>query len=107
MKLGCALLALILTRKMQNLCVRFAKTTEEISSLRIEELKKRLNDSSFKEAIIATNPTTEGDATAIYLKKVLESFKLKTTKLGRGLPTGAEVEYADEETLKSALEGRK
>jgi len=66
-----------------------------------------LLDASFKEFIIATNPTTEGEATALYLERLLKPFHKKITRLGRGLPVGGELEYADEETLASALEGRK
>ena len=62
-----------------------------------------------KEIIIATNPTMEGDATAMYLSKKLKvkSQKLKVTRLGMGIPTGADLEYADEVTLREALAGRR
>ena len=60
-----------------------------------------------KEIILATNSTTEGQATALYLERLLKPLNKKITRLGRGLPVGAELEYADEETLSSALEGRK
>ena len=59
------------------------------------------------EVILATNLTTEGEATALYIERLLEKANIKSTRLGRGLPIGGEIEYADEETLKSALEGRK
>lgn len=74
---------------------------------RIEELKERIKNNGFKEIIIATNPTTEGEATALYIKRELKPFNIKITRLGRGLPVGGELEYADEETLTSAFEGRK
>ena len=75
---------------------------------RIRELKKRItNDSSIKEIIIATNSTTQGEATALYLKRLLESSNKKIVKLARGLPVGGELEYADEETISSAFEQRK
>ncbi len=88
---------------------------EDIEKLRIKELKERvlnpqnfgIRDLEIKEIIIATNPTTEGEATALYLERVLKPFNKKITRLGRGLPVGGELEYADEETLGSALEGRK
>lgn len=88
---------------------------EDIKKLRIEELEKRLkNNSNFKEIIIATNPTTEGESTALYLERKLKSIQFpenkkppKVTRLGKGLPVGGELEYADEETLSSAFEGRK
>lgn len=74
----------------------------------IEELKKRIkNNSEIKEIIIATNSTTEGEATALYLERELKLFNKKITRLARGLPMGGELEYADNETLKNALEGRK
>ncbi len=85
---------------------------EDFSSIRIKELKKRLkNHSDFdlpriKEVIIATNQNTEGDATATYIARVLDELRIKNTRLGRGLSTGSELEYADDETLSSALKGR-
>ena len=76
--------------------------------IRDQELKKRIvKDSNIKEIIIATNSTTEGRATALYLENILKDFNKKITKLARGLPVGGELEYADEETLLSALEQRK
>ena len=65
---------------------------------------------SIKEIILATNPTMEGEATAMYIAKNLKSqilnLKLKITRIGRGLPVGADIEYADEITLQRAMEGR-
>jgi len=73
-----------------------------------KELKKRIkNDSKIKEIIIATNPTTEGQATALYLEKMLKPFNKEITQLAKGLPVGGELEYADKETLSSAFKGRK
>ncbi|KPJ57055.1 hypothetical protein AMJ49_02770 [Parcubacteria bacterium DG_74_2] len=87
---------------------------EEIEKLKINELLERIKNpekfgqkAGFKEIIIAINPTTEGEATALYLERKLKPLGKKITRLGRGLPVGAELEYADEETLGSALEGRK
>jgi len=88
---------------------------EDIKSLRVKELIERIKnpkkfgilDAQFKEIILAINPTTEGEATVLYLEKVLKPLNIKITHLARGLPIGAELEYADEETLGSALEGRK
>lgn len=87
---------------------------EDLQNLRTEELKKRIENSesfgvksSFQEIILALNPTTEGEATTLYLQRILEPLKIKTTRLGRGLPIGGEVEYADEETLRNALESRR
>lgn len=77
-------------------------------NLRFKQLADRFkNQNEIEEIIIATNPTTEGDATALYLAKNLEPFKLKITRLARGLPTGGELEYMDETTLTNALAGRK
>lgn len=78
-----------------------------------DDLVKRINErdgEEVKEIIIATNPTMEGDATAMYIKKKLqesENPKPKITRLGMGIPTGADLEYADETTLIQAIEGRK
>jgi len=80
---------------------------EDMEKLRIKELQERIQDSPIEEIIIAVNPTTEGEATALYLERILKPLNKKTTRLGRGLPIGGELEYADEETLGSALEGRK
>jgi len=80
----------------------------DIEKLRIKELEERIkNHPEIKEIILATNSTTEGQATALYLERLLKPLNKKITRLGRGLPVGAELEYADEETLSSALEGRK
>jgi recombination protein RecR len=85
------------------------KKEKSIKKLRIEELLKRAENPEIKEIIIATNPTTEGEATALYLERLLENLpqSCQITRLGRGLPVGGELEYADEETISSALEGRK
>jgi recombination protein RecR len=80
---------------------------EDIKKLRGEELLERVKKSEVKEVIIAINPTTEGEATALYLERLLKPLNKKITRLGRGLPVGGELEYADEETLGDALEGRK
>lgn len=80
---------------------------EEIKNLKINELLIRVKKGGLEEVIIATNPTTDGETTALYLARVLKSFDLKITRLGRGLPTGGDIEYADDMTLSSALEGRK
>lgn len=81
---------------------------KDIKELRIEKLKERVKQHpGIKEIIIATNPTPEGEATALYLERALKLFNKKISRLGRGLPIGGELEYADEQTLKEALEGRK
>ena len=82
---------------------------EDIDNLRIEELKKRAAQGSFSEIIIALNPTPEGKATSMLVERVLKeiSQNFKITHLAKGIPVGGELEYADEETLESAFEGRK
>jgi len=80
----------------------------DIEKLRIKELKDRLkNHPEIKEIILALNPTPDGEATTLYLERLLKPYQIKITKLGKGLPVGGELEYADEETLSSALESRK
>ncbi|WP_298483334.1 recombination mediator RecR [uncultured Ruminococcus sp.] len=74
--------------------------------LRIRELLARLNRGDIREVIMATNPTVEGDATAMYLAQLLEPLGVKVTRLAFGLPVGGTLEYADEVTLFKALENR-
>ncbi len=81
---------------------------EDFQRIRNEELKIMIkNHPEVKEVIIAADSTAEGRATSLYLKRMLSDFKVKVTQLGQGLPVGGELEYADEETLSSALESRK
>jgi recombination protein RecR len=75
--------------------------------LRIRELLPRLKDGSIKEIILATNPTMEGEATAMYIERLISPLGIKATRIARGLPVGGDIEYADETTLSRALEGRK
>lgn len=75
--------------------------------LRIRELLPRLRDGVVKEIILATNPSMEGEATAMYIQRLVKPLGIKTTRIARGIPIGAELEYADEITLRRALEGRK
>lgn len=74
--------------------------------LRIKELLQRVRDGAFGEVIVATNPNVEGEATALYLGKLLRPLGLRVTRLARGLPVGGDLEYTDEITLGKALEGR-
>lgn len=74
--------------------------------LKIQELLPRLRGGKVKEVILATNPSMEGEATAMYLQKLISPLGVKVTRLARGLPVGADLEYADEITLTRALEGR-
>ena len=72
----------------------------------IKELLARLNDGEVTEVIMATNPTVEGEATAMYLSRLLKPLGLKITRLAYGIPVGGDLEYADDVTLARALEGR-
>jgi len=88
---------------------------EEMNKLKIAELQERianpskfgLDDAKLEEIILAFNPTTEGEATMLYLERLLKPLPVKISRLAVGLPIGAELEYADEETLSSALIARK
>lgn len=75
--------------------------------IKIPELIKRLQDESIKEVILATNPTIEGEATAMYISRLLKPSGIKVTRIAHGLPVGGDLEYADEVTLTKALEGRR
>ena len=75
--------------------------------LRIRELLNRVAGGDIQEVIMATNPDTEGDATAMYISKLLRPFEIKVTRLGFGVPVGSNLEYADDATLLRALEGRR
>jgi recombination protein RecR len=74
--------------------------------LRIEDLVMRVGDGNFQEIILATNPTLEGESTALYLQRRLVGSGVRLTRLARGLPVGGDLEYTDEITLSRALEGR-
>ena len=74
--------------------------------LHIKELLARVNAGGVKEVIMATNPTVEGEATAMYLSRLLKPLSVKVTRLAYGIPVGGDLEYADEVTLSRALEGR-
>jgi recombination protein RecR len=74
--------------------------------LRIQELLSRLNSGEVTEVILATNPNLEGEATAMYLTRLLRPLGVKVTRLARGLPVGGDLEYADDVTLTRAMEGR-
>jgi len=75
--------------------------------LRIAELLRRLAGGTVHELIVATNPRVEGEATALYLAKVIKPLGVKVTRIAHGLPVGGDLEYADEVTLARALEGRR
>ncbi len=74
--------------------------------LKTDRLVKRVQDGSFKEIIIATNPTVEGEATALFLARSLRDCNVKITRLAMGLPVGSDLDFADQVTIKKSLEGR-
>lgn len=74
--------------------------------LRMKELMTRLGDDKVKEVIIATNPTVEGETTAMYLSRLIKPLGIKVTRIANGVPVGGDLEYIDEVTLARALEGR-
>jgi len=75
--------------------------------IKIKELLARLMDGSVKEVILATNPRVEGEATAMYLSKLIKPLGVKCTRIAHGIPVGGDLEYTDEVTLTKALEGRR
>lgn len=75
--------------------------------IKIKELLARLREGDVKEIILATNPNIEGEATAMYVSKLLKPLGIKTTRIAHGIPVGGDLEYADEVTLAKALEGRR
>lgn len=77
-----------------------------VNDLNIEKLFDRIKDQKVEEVIIATNPNTEGETTALYLAKILQNTGVKVTRIAYGLPLGGHLEYADALTLSKALEGR-
>ena len=74
--------------------------------IKIKELLARLMDGTVKEIILATNPRVEGEATSIYISKLVKPLGIKVTRIARGIPIGGDLEYTDEVTLAKALEGR-
>lgn len=75
--------------------------------LKVKELLARVSDHQIDEVILATNPNVEGEATAIYLAKLLKSLDVRVTRIAMGVPVGSDLEYADEMTMHKALEGRR
>ena len=75
--------------------------------LHFKELLERVKSEDVKEVILATNPTVEGETTAMYVMRLLKPLEVRVTRLAYGMPVGADIEYADEITLMKALEGRK
>ena len=75
--------------------------------INVPDLIKRLKDEEVEEIILATNPNIEGEATAMYISRLVKPSGIKTTRIAHGLPVGGDLEYADEVTLSKALEGRR
>ncbi len=75
--------------------------------LKIKELLARISDNKVREIIMATNPNVEGEATAMYISRLMKPLDIKVTRIAHGLPVGGDLEYADEVTLARALEGRR
>ena len=75
--------------------------------IKIKELLSRLMNGQVKEVILATNPRVEGEATAMYLSKLIKPLGIKVTRIAHGVPVGGDLEYTDEVTLTKALEGRR
>ena len=76
-------------------------------ALKIRGLVERIGQGEIKEAIIATNPTVEGEATAVYLARLLKPLGVKVTRIAMGIPVGSDLEFADEVTISKAMEGRR
>lgn len=77
------------------------------NDIRIKELVTRIGAEDIQEVILATNSTVEGEATAVYISKILKPFDVKVSRIANGVPVGGDLEYVDEITLLRALEGRK
>ena len=75
--------------------------------IKMQELLGRLNNGQVKEVIVATNPTTNGNATALYLSNLIKPLGIKVTRIAQGIPIGGDIEYTDEVTLRKAMEGRR
>ena len=75
--------------------------------IRIKELLQRICDGNIREVIIATDPDVEGEATAMYISRLLKPIGIRITRIAHGIPVGGDLEYADEVTLAKALEGRR
>ena len=75
--------------------------------IRIKELLTRINEGNVKEVIMATNPTIEGEATAMYIGSLLKPLGIKVTRIAHGIPVGGDLEYSDDVTLSRAIDGRR
>ena len=81
-------------------------TISPMNGIGPDELLNRIRGNDIKEIIIATNPRVEGEATSIYLSKLIKAFGIKVTRIAHGIPVGGDLEYTDEITLMKAMEGR-
>jgi recombination protein RecR len=77
------------------------------SDIRTQDLEERLKAGGIEEVILATNPTIEGEATAIFLTKLLKPYGVRVSRIAYGIPVGVDIEYADEVTLIKSIEGRR
>ena len=77
------------------------------NDIKVKELLNRLSDDQVKEVILATNPTVEGEATALYLSKLIKPLEVKVTRIAHGIPVGGDLEYFDEVTLSKAMDNRR
>lgn len=77
------------------------------NDIRVKELLNRLSDEEVEEVIVATNPTVEGEATSLYLSKLIKPFGIKVTRIAHGIPVGGDLEYFDEVTISKAMENRR
>jgi recombination protein RecR len=77
------------------------------NDIRIRELLERLKDGTVAEVILATNPNVEGEATAMYIARLMKPLGIRVTRIAKGIPVGGDLEYADEVTLSKAMEGRR
>ena len=75
--------------------------------IKIKELLERLSDDKIKEVILATNPTVEGEATAMYIARLIKPLGIRVSRIAHGIPVGGDLEYTDEITIIKALEGRR
>ena len=105
-----AFAAAIMDAKKSVHCCRICQNLTEgdicSDDIRIKELLQRVADEEVEEVIMATNPDTEGEATAMYISRLLKPFSIKVTRLAYGIPVGSNLEFADDATLNRAIEGR-
>lgn len=106
------ILAVEKTRQYSGLYHVLGGTLSPLSGIGPEQLKiksliERLRNNAVEEIIIATNPTAEGEATAVYLSKLIKPLGIRVTRIGVGIPVGSDLEYADEVTMLKAIEGRR